>query len=236
MKTILLTGLALLAALPLAFAAVATRSAGPALGDEAQDAVVKAQRPAYPFRECLVSGKRFGDGVEPVAHVVQGRLFLVCSAECAKKVDASPETYGAKIDQAVIAEQTPIYPLTTCAVSGEELGSMGAPIDVVHGTRLVRLCCKSCKKGLTRNPDELIAKIDAALIEKLRSSYPLATCPISNRPLADSERVVDKLYGVTLVRLCCSDCVASYEKDPAKHAMRVQDAARGAQTREGSGR
>jgi len=59
------------------------------------------------------------------------------------------------------------YPLATCVVSGEELGSMGEPFDYVHKApgqpdRLVRFCCESCVKKFKKDPAKYLAKIDAA--------------------------------------------------------------------------
>ena len=46
-----------------------------------------------------------------------------------------------------------------CPVSGEMLGSMGAPKKVdVNGTP-VWICCESCRDSLLENPDEYLAKL-----------------------------------------------------------------------------
>ena len=48
-------------------------------------------------------------------------------------------------DQAVIEKQSKDYPLEVCAVSGQKLGSMGKPVDMIIGNRLVKLCCADVK-------------------------------------------------------------------------------------------
>lgn len=65
------------------------------------------------------------------------------------------------------AEAKAAYPLKVCAVSGEELGSMGEPFDYVHQEagkpdRLVRMCCKGCLKTFKKEPAKYLARIDAA--------------------------------------------------------------------------
>ena len=81
-----------------------------------------------------------------------------------------------------IAQQIPCYPLKTCVVSGEPLGGeMGDIVDVLHEGRLVRLCCKMCKKDLAKDPAPIMAKIDAAIIAAQGPTYPLETCPIRDR-------------------------------------------------------
>ncbi|CAM3063646.1 hypothetical protein [Rariglobus hedericola] len=72
----------------------------------------------------------------------------------------------------VRADESPAaaaYPLKTCVVSGDALGSddMGPPIDYIHKEegkpdRLVRLCCKACIRTFKKDPAAYLAKIDAA--------------------------------------------------------------------------
>jgi hypothetical protein len=70
----------------------------------------------------------------------------------------------AKADEAaVIAKQSPTYPLKTCVVSGEALGGdMGAPVDYVYQGRLVRFCCKGCIKKFNAEPEKFLKMIDDA--------------------------------------------------------------------------
>ena len=58
------------------------------------------------------------------------------------------------VEDRAIAEKQQI-----CPVSGEDLGTMGAPIKVdVNGTP-VFICCEGCKEDLLAKPDEYLAKI-----------------------------------------------------------------------------
>ena len=71
----------------------------------------------------------------------------------------------------------PAYPLTTCVVSGEKLGSMGDAVDYVHKEegkpdRLVRFCCASCIKKFKKDPAKYLAKLDEA--EKAAAEKPVA--------------------------------------------------------------
>jgi hypothetical protein len=62
------------------------------------------------------------------------------------------------------------YPLTTCVVSGEKLGEMGAPYVFIYKDpkikndpgREVRLCCPSCLKDFKKDPAKYLKKIDDA--------------------------------------------------------------------------
>lgn len=54
------------------------------------------------------------------------------------------------------------YPLTTCVVGGEKLGSMGKPYVLTHEGREVRLCCKACEPKFKADPAKYIKKLDDA--------------------------------------------------------------------------
>ena len=47
-----------------------------------------------------------------------------------------------------------------CLVSGEMLGTMGAPIKVEVKGQQVWICCEGCRKPLLENPDEFLAKLN----------------------------------------------------------------------------
>jgi hypothetical protein len=46
-----------------------------------------------------------------------------------------------------------------CPVSGEPLGSMGAPIKVHVKNRDVFICCAGCEDDIKKSPDEYLAKL-----------------------------------------------------------------------------
>lgn len=54
------------------------------------------------------------------------------------------------------------YPLTTCVVSDEKLGSMGKPYVIKHEGKEVQFCCKGCEKDFKKSPDKYLKKIEAA--------------------------------------------------------------------------
>lgn len=61
-------------------------------------------------------------------------------------------------DQAASGE----YPLTTCVVSGEELGSMGDPVVVEHNGTEVKLCCDQCLDKFNSDPAKYAKKVTDA--------------------------------------------------------------------------
>jgi hypothetical protein len=199
---------------PARAAAPAPPAAAPA--DDA--AVIAAQKPSYPLTTCVVSGEAFGGAMgEPVDFVHAGRYMKLCCPSCKDEIAKAPAKYAAKLDAAVVAAQKPAYPLTTCPISGEPLGSK--PVEVVSGTRLVQLCCNDCKAEFAKDPAPALAKVDAALIAAQSASYPLATCVVSGEKLEDP---VEVLYGVQLVKFCCKQCVGEFRGNPEKFLAQIR--------------
>ena len=54
------------------------------------------------------------------------------------------------------------YPLATCVVSDEKLGSMGDPYVFVHEGQQIKLCCDGCLKDFKKEPAKYLAKLTAA--------------------------------------------------------------------------
>jgi len=221
---------ALFVALALSGAALAFQQQEPAVktaqvadpkADEAK--VIAQQLPSYPLTECPISHEHLDAMGKPLDVVQDGRLVRLCCKGCLKKFKAEPATVFAAIDKGVIEAQKASYPMEKCPVSGEALGGMGEPKDMVYGTRLVRLCCPSCEKGFAKEPAKFMAQVDAALIAKQKPSYPLTTCMVSGETIgADG---VDHLYGTRLTRFCCDKCVVAFDKEPAKYLAQLDKAA-----------
>lgn len=51
------------------------------------------------------------------------------------------------------------YPLKTCPVSGEGLGTMGKPYSFVKDGQEVKLCCKGCLKDFEKEPAKYLKEI-----------------------------------------------------------------------------
>lgn len=54
------------------------------------------------------------------------------------------------------------YPLDTCLVSGEKLGTMGKPYVFTYEGREIRFCCKGCMKDFKKDPAKYLKKLDDA--------------------------------------------------------------------------
>ncbi|VAX37006.1 hypothetical protein MNBD_PLANCTO03-277 [hydrothermal vent metagenome] len=126
--------------------------------------MIEDQLPFYPVSTCLVSGEPLVEDGEDIAvdRIYNGRLVRFCCKSCVKDFLKNPEPTMMMLDAAVIAQQGKHYPLKTCVVSGEELGGMGEPYELVVGNRLVRLCCDGCEKKLLADPVKYLEPLNAA--------------------------------------------------------------------------
>ena len=145
---------------------------------------------------------------------VDGTTFKTCCEKCKAKVEAGAAPFKAKLEEASKAAQLANYPLKTCAISGEPLGSMGAPVQLMLEGTLVQLCCKSCTKKAMAKPAEMAKKVTDAAYEAQKAQVN-ETCPVGGEAIADDK--VDVMFGTRLVRFCCAKCVAKFEQEPAKY-------------------
>ncbi len=79
-----------------------------------------------------------------------------------------PATLGADKDaKGKSASKDKPYPLETCIVSDEKLGEMGDPFVTSYKGQEIKMCCKSCNKDFTKNPDKYLKKLaDASKAKK----------------------------------------------------------------------
>ena len=115
------------------------------------------------------------------------------------------------------------YPLDTCIVTGEKLGSMGAPVSIQYKGREIRFCCGGCPPKFEASPEPYIKKIDAAIVAQQKPLYALDTCPVMGGKIG--AKVVEHVVNNRLVLLCCPDCVSKIDKDPDKYLAKVDEAA-----------
>lgn len=57
-------------------------------------------------------------------------------------------------------EKTKPYPLDTCIVTDNKLGSMGDPVTLVHENQEIKLCCKPCEKKFKKEPEKYLKKLE----------------------------------------------------------------------------
>ena len=120
--------------------------------------IIETQLPGYPLDNCPVGGL-LGSMGEPVNFIYMNRLVRFCCSACEDSLVANPAEYMAKLDAAYADQQRDDYALDTCVVTGAKLGSMGDPVELVAGTKLVRFCCESCFPKFKSSPAEFLVKL-----------------------------------------------------------------------------
>lgn len=173
--------------------------------------------------DCPLMGREIS-AEHPITRELDGREVRFCCARCAGKFDADPEGTMAKIDEKLIADQLPYYPLTTCLVmQDEELPDEGA-INVIYKNRLVRFCCDHCVEEFNADPEAYLHTLDAAVAEAQGEHYPLTDCVVAGHAVADGEHPTEVVVGGRLIRLCCEDCLQELTRNPAPYVKAVDEA------------
>jgi YHS domain-containing protein len=169
-------------------------------------------------------GDQLADVEKPIILVHNNRELRFVTEANAQAFQDEPEKYLSQLDQSLIEQQRPLYPMDKCIVSDQALGTMGEPVDYLYGNRLVRFCCKMCKGRFERDPDKYLSEIDAAVIEAQKADYPSAACVVSDDQLGgDMGEPVDYVVGTRLVRLCCKMCIEDFEANPAKYVAKLDN-------------
>jgi hypothetical protein len=98
-----------------------------------------------------------------------------------------------------------------CPVSGQKLGSMGAPVKVKIGEETVFLCCKGCLQG----------KVSAQHWATIHANMARAQgkCPVMKKALPASPKWT--IVEGQVVYVCCPPCIAKINADPKTHLQTV---------------
>lgn len=206
----------------LAATVVAGALVGLSLAGRAQDgakpaAPAKAAAPAQDAKKAEVIVPFFGNEKCPVTGKpvdknqsveVEGQRVYTCCKNCLPKVKADPKAMVAaaykdakKIDN------------KTCPISGHPIAGDKAKAMTWQG-HTVMLCCGDCEKAFLKEPLIAVAKAQYGA-EDLKN----AKCPIQNDMEFDGEHIV--IYKGKIVRMCCPDCPADFQKDPEKAFARA---------------
>jgi len=89
--------------------------------------------------------------------ILSSLVLLVAS--CAEKETTAAESQTNASAAADTTSAKP-YPLEVCLVSGEELGSMGEPITLIHDGQEIKFCCDSCPPKFEKDPAKYLSKLE----------------------------------------------------------------------------
>ena len=123
----------------------------------------------------------------------------------------------------LIADQLPLYPITTCLVmEGHELDDEA--VNVIYKNRLVRFCCEGCIGDFEADPEKYLHILDQAAADAQRESYPMTDCVVAQHSIEDGEDPTEVVVGGRLIRLCCPSCLEELVRNPAEYVKMVDEA------------
>lgn len=98
---------------------------------------------------------------------------LLLAALPATSALAADKPAAAKTDAEIINAARANYPLKTCLVSNESLGSMGEAAGYIHRAagkpdRVVFFCCEGCSDDFKADPAKFLKKLDEAAAKKAK--------------------------------------------------------------------
>jgi YHS domain-containing protein len=124
-------------------------------------------------------------------------------------------------DAAVIASQKPSYPLKTCVVCDAALPATA--VDLVKDGRYAAVCSDECAKKFEAGKASYFQKIDKAVIEAQKPTYPLKTCVVRGDELT-AAKARDVVFGTRMAEVCCNNCRKKFLDDPKTYLAKVDTA------------
>lgn len=101
-----------------------------------------------------------------------------------------------------------------CPVTGDKLGSHGAPIKAKIGQEEIFLCCQGCLKGKV-NP-----KYWATIHDKFAKAQGI--CPVMKNTVSSKSKWT--VVKGQIIYVCCPPCAKKIQADPDKYLKAVTDA------------
>ena len=179
----------------------------------------------YPFDTCPISGKKLGEMGDPLVKKYEGREVRFCCEGCPPKFEKDLAGSLAKLDEKIVKDQGPLYPLKTSLVTGKDLPEK--PYEFVWGNRLIRLGADAEKADFLKDTKKYFGQLNEAVVAEQIKDYPLKTCPSSGEELGAMGDPRDVVLAGRLIRLCCGSCKKDLEESPAKFIAIVDTARKG---------
>ena len=171
--------------------------------------IVLVYKPTYPFTTDIASGKALPE--KPIEYVKEGKLFRLAEDSSKAMIDVDVAGYTKRIEDEVVKQQKPTYPLKTSANSDKPLGEK--PIDKVYVNRLFRFADETDAKAFETDKTRAITKLDKAYIDMQVPYYPYKKDPVTREDIAGKE-TVKYLWGNKLIQFTSASSVTEFEKTP----------------------
>ncbi len=162
-----------------------------------------------------MTGQKFAATGALITKVYDGQEVRFCCVQCPAKFLAYKARNIATLDEKIIKDQGPLYPLTTSLVTGQDLSAK--PYEFVYGNRLIRLGADTEKVEFMKDPGKYFDALNKAVISQQSKNYPLGTCVVSGEKFGGAMgEAVNVVIAGRLVKLCCAACKQDLEQNPAK--------------------
>lgn len=168
----------------------------------------------YPLSVCATGETSLKDIARPKRFVIDGRELMTCCAKCRAKIEAEPQKYLKEIDKKIKAQQAASYPLDRCVAMDKPVKEGDRELFIDN--HYIRLCCAKCVRRVEENPRKYVKLIDSAIIARDSKAYPLATDPVSGKPLG--EKPVELVYAGRLVRFENEASVKEFRINPSRYS------------------
>lgn len=200
---------------------IATTVAALAGGVHGEEAGLSSAGDPYPLPTCVVLDSPLYDDSSILDF--DGREIRVCCEDCVGEFNDKYDTWIRVVDERIVMQETPYYPLATCLVDGKSLDEVST-VDFVFRNRLFRLCSDDCRQAVEQHPGKYFGLLNEAVIKKQKPGYPSAACIVSGKPLG--EDAVDHVVGNQLVRLAGKEQLDEFEKNPGKYLAELRKLAK----------
>ena len=205
----------------LALSALAFAGASPTAQEPAATTVSAPQKTwttehVWPLPGCIVSGRPL-EPDQAKTFEAGGRTFRTCCGRCEAKIEKDPQTWVAKLDEAIASAQRGRYPMTQCASCDKPLGDKAQ--DLVLDETLVRLCGADCAAKAKAEPAAVVARVEAAAHAAQAKTYAWKVCVVSGEEI--DAKATEVMCNGRLVRLCCTDCIDDLRKEPQKYLSKL---------------
>ncbi len=168
--------------------------------------------------------------------VVNGQQVFVCCPPCIAKIQADVERSLKKVNASYVSfvtkerqaksDQLHATAQGICPVTGNKLGSMGAPIKVKVGEEEVAfLCCKGCVGKQIKAEHWTTIQTNLATAQK--------TCPVMGKAVDASMK--STVVNGRKIFVCCPPCIEKIKSDPATFVAKLDAQIAGDDHQEGDG-
>lgn len=169
-------------------------------------------------------------------HVLHLNVELQGVATSALKFHAIGK-YHANVDGKSVSDEVLISLQGVCPVSGQKLGSMGAPPKIMVKGKPLFICCAGCKAKLDASPDRYLTKfygstkgeevrpgVFKATLADTKAIATQKTCVVMDEPLGGMGTPLKVDVKGKAVFICCAGCAKKLTADPDKYLQQLAKA------------